>query len=133
VAADEVAVLLGQALTASPKARLAEALESWGERGEIDLDTGLTYAPDQPVRVRVRKRRQRYDIDDLGRAVSGAGSPAGWLAEAERVVEAEGLNVNRSGFVFVPAVEGRDIYALVMKVAEASLAVHAALLDLDDG
>jgi hypothetical protein len=32
----------------------------------------------------------------------------------------------------VPAVEGRDIYALVVKVAEASVAVQAALLELDD-
>jgi hypothetical protein len=122
-----------QATARSPESQLAEAVESWGERGETELDTGLMYTPGRPVRVRVRKRSHRYDIDDLGRGVSGTGSPSGWLAEAKRVVEAEGLNVNRSGFVFVPAVEGRDIYALVTKVAEASLAVHAALLDLDDG
>jgi ankyrin repeat protein len=111
---------------------LSVLLESWGERGEIELDSGLTYAPGQPVRVRVRKRVHRYDIDDLGRAVAGAGNPQGWLETAERVVAEQALNVNRSGVVFVPGVEGRDIYGLVLKVAEASLAVHTALLDLDD-
>ena len=131
-AADELSVLLEQAHAASPESQLADALESWGERGEIDLDTGFTYAPDHPVRVRIRKRERRYDIDDGGRAVSGAGKPAGWFERAQEIVEEHALNVNRSGSVFVPAVEGRDIYALVMKVAESSVAVHAALLELDD-
>src|SRR5690242_16205072 len=131
-AADELSVLLEQALAASPESQLAEALESWDERGEIDLDTGLTYAPGQPVRVRVRKRERRYDIDDGGRAVSAAGKPSGWFARAQEVVAEHALNVNRGGSVFVPAVEGRDIHALVAKVAETSVAVHAALLELDD-
>jgi ankyrin repeat protein len=131
-AADELSVLLEQALAASPESQLADALESWGERGEIDLDTGLRYAPEQPVRVRVRKRERRYDIDDGGRAVGAAGKPHGWFERAQQVVDEHALNVNRSGSVFVPAVEGRDIYALVVKVADASVAVHAALLELDD-
>ena len=84
------------------------------------------------MRVRVRKREHRYDIDDMGHAVSAAGRPPGWLGEAERVVEEQALNVNRGGAVFVPAVEGRDIEGLVMKVAETSVAVHSALLELDD-
>jgi hypothetical protein len=125
VAADEVAVMLEEA---SP---LSAARASWGERGEIVLDTELAYAAGHPIRVRVRKRGRRYEIDDLGEAVAGAGAPRGWLEVADRVVAEQGLNVNRTGRVFVPAVEGRDLDALVRKVADASLAVHAALLELD--
>ena len=103
------------------------------ERGEVELDSGLVYAPGRPVLVRVRKRGRRYELDDAGAAVDGAGSPPGWMPVAERTVAEHDLNVNRSGRVFVPIVEGRDLGALVAKVAEASLAVHDALLELDAG
>jgi hypothetical protein len=100
--------------------RLADARADWGEREEVELDTGLAYARDRPVRVRVRKRGRRYDLDDLGAAVADAGAPAGWLTVAARVVVERGLNVNRTGRVFVPVVEGRDLDALVTRVAETS-------------
>jgi hypothetical protein len=41
--------------------------------------------------------------------------------------------LNRRGVVFVPVFVGRDIERLVRQVAEASLAVHAALLELEEG
>ncbi len=53
------------------------------------------------------------------------------MAAATDVEVDAGLNVNRTGRVFVPVVERRDIDALVQKVAETSLAVHDALLELD--
>jgi hypothetical protein len=39
--------------------------------------------------------------------------------------------VNRRGIVSVPAVAGRDIARLVRGTAEASVAVYAALAELD--
>lgn len=81
--------------------------------------------------VRVRRRGRRYDIDDMGAAVALAGRPPGWLEVAEREVAAVGWNVNRAGVVFVQAVEGRDIDALVQGTAEASARVLDALLELD--
>ena len=78
-AADEVAVVLDEA---SP---LSAARAAWGERGEIELDTGREYALGKPVRVNVRKRGIRYDLDDLGGAFSAAGEPEGWMPVAERV------------------------------------------------
>jgi len=53
-AADDVAVVLEEA---SP---LSAARAAWGERGEIELDTGLEYARDLSVRIHVRKRGMRY-------------------------------------------------------------------------
>jgi hypothetical protein len=123
------------ALTAADEAeRLRPALERprWGETGEIVLETALSYGH-EPVRVRVRKRGRRYDLTDDGAAVREAGTPGrGWLETAEHVVAREGMNVNRRGVVFVSAVEGRDLAALAARLAETSLAVHAALLDGDD-
>jgi hypothetical protein len=116
----------------TPPTTLAAARATWGERGEIELDTGLAYLPGRAVRVRVRKRSHRYLLDDLGAAVAGAGAPPGWPAVAERVVAERGLNVDRRGRVFVPAVEGRDLDALLAKVADASRAVHTALLELEE-
>jgi hypothetical protein len=83
-----------------------------------------------PVRVHVRKRGPRYELDDLGGALVAAAEPEGWMPVAERVVERFGLNVNRPGRVFVTVVEGRDLDRLVRQVAETSLAVYTALLEL---
>jgi ribosomal protein S12 methylthiotransferase accessory factor YcaO len=95
------------------------------------LDTGLSYGDGEPVRIRVRKRRHRYDISDDGAAWSKAGaSGRAALEAAERVVAEEGFNVNRRGVVFVPAVEGRDIARLAERLAGCSLAVYAELLEL---
>jgi hypothetical protein len=103
-----------------------------GERTEVVRETGLSYAPGRPIRVSVRRRGVRYDIDDMGGAVAFAGKPPGWLEAAERVVAAHGWNVNRKGGVFVQAVEGRDIDSLVHRTGEASAAVLEALFALED-
>src|SRR4051812_42810995 len=87
---------------------LAAARAGWAERGEVMLDAGVDYATGRPVRVHLRKRERRYTLDDDGAAVASAGRPHGWLAAAERAAAEEGVNVNRRGVVFVPAVEGRD-------------------------
>jgi hypothetical protein len=94
-------------------------------------DTGLEYARGRPVRVRVRRRGIRYDIDDLGGALEAAQRPPGWREAAERTVAEEGLNVTRAGEVCVQIVEGRDVDAIVRKLARTSLAVYDAVLDLD--
>jgi hypothetical protein len=109
---------------------LDRALERWGETGAVRLPSGLEYRRGEPVVVVIRKRGQRYDISDDGAAVQKA-AVRDWLAVAEAVVEEEGLNVNRRGVVFVPAVEGRDLAALAARVAETSLAVYQELLDAD--
>jgi hypothetical protein len=95
------------------------------------LDTGLSYTEGEPVRIRVRRRGYRYDIDDMGTAVELAGRSPGWLEVAERVVAEFWLNINRRGVVFVGAVEGgADREWLVRRVAETSAAVYAELLEL---
>jgi hypothetical protein len=99
---------------------------------ERTVEPGLLYTDGEPVRIRVRRRGHRYDIDDNGEAWRRAGvSGSEALAAAERVVATEGFNVNRSGVVFVPAVEGRDIDGLATRLAGCSRAVHAALFELD--
>jgi hypothetical protein len=95
-------------------------------------ETGLSYAPGRPIRVSVRRRGVRYDIDDMGGAVAMAGRPPGWHEAAERVVKELGWNVKRNGVVFVQAVEGRDIDALVRRTGEASAAVLEALFALEE-
>lgn len=94
-----------------------------------DVDPGLTYGSAEPVVVRVRQRGAKAVIDDAGAAVRLAQRPAGWLDRAERVVRRVGLNVNRRGVVYVPAVgtDGQD--RLVGLVATTSLEVYDALLD----
>lgn len=93
--------------------------------------TGLSYMPGRPVRISVRRRERRYDIDDTGAAIGIAGRPPGWREVAERVVNAVGWNVTRDGVVFVQAVEGRDIDALVQRTGEVSVAVLDAVLDME--
>jgi photosystem II stability/assembly factor-like uncharacterized protein len=115
----------------SVREELEAVRAAWGESGESALASGLTYGDGEPVRIRVRKRGHRYDIDDDGAAWSRAdASGRAALEAAERVVAEEGFNVNRRGVVFVPAVEGRDIARLAERLAECSLAVYAELLEL---
>ncbi len=45
---------------------------------------------------------------------------------------AEQMNLDRRGAVFVPAVAGRDLDHLVVRLAAASRAVHEVLLALDE-
>ena len=115
------------------RADLSAAEAGWGELGEGMFDTGTAYVEGDPVRVLVRKRGSRYDINDEAAAVERAGRPAGWLEAAERAVAEYWLNVNRRGVVFVGAVEGgvADRPWLVLRIGDASLAVYQALLELD--
>jgi hypothetical protein len=109
------------------------AVADWVAEGEAVVETGAQYRPGEPVRVHVRKRGRRWDIDDGGRAVELAARPDGWLSAAERVVDEEGMNVNRSGVVFVPAVErpDRDLARIALRLGETSQAVYVELLELE--
>lgn len=77
-----------------------DALGRLHDGAEMAFDTDLNYTPREPVRVRIRRRKRRYDIDDDGAAVRLAGKPSGWLEPVEQLVALEGLNVNRRGVVF---------------------------------
>ena len=97
-------------------------------RAERVVEPGPEYVPGAPVRIRIRQRGRRYDIDDAGEAVRRAGRPQGWLDVARTAVEP--VNINRAGVIFVQGFEGRDIDALATLVAERAIAVHDTLLDL---
>jgi hypothetical protein len=101
------------------------------ERDEVVLETGLYYVDGEPVLVRLRKRGRRYELRDDAHAVELAGRPAGWREREAAVVDEHDLNLNRTGVVFVPAVEGGvDRDWLGRRVAETSLAVYDVLLEL---
>jgi len=103
------------------------------ETTERVVEPGAAYDGTERVRVRVRTRGRRIDLDDGGRAFEKAAVfGREWLAVAERVVAAEGFNVNRRGVVFVPLVEGRDVDEVAGRLAATSASVYAALLELDD-
>lgn len=110
---------------------LSVLLEEAGARRGVLHVTKLRYLPGRPVRISVRQREHRYDIDDTGAAVQIAGQRPGWRNAAGRVVAANGWNVNRDGVVFVQAVEGRDIAWLVRRTAEVSAAVLEAILEIE--
>ena len=108
---------------------LSARLTALGSDDETIVETGLSYRGSEPVLIRVRRRGHRYDITDNGAAISLAGKPSGWLEAVDRLVAAEGFNVNRRGALFVPAVEGRDITSLVRRLADTSRRVYLALLE----
>jgi hypothetical protein len=105
------------------------------ERSEERRDSGLTYGRGGPaVEVLVRRRPGQYLLSDEGRAVELAGRPPGWFEVAQAVVRDHSLNLNRRGVVSVPAVSSRPAAwrdALAASVADASLALYEALLELD--
>jgi hypothetical protein len=93
------------------------------------VDSGLRYGPDEPVRIRIRRRGRRYDLDDLGDAVRLGGKPPGWREVAEWTVLP--MNVGRQGVVFVGSFEGRDVDELARRLGESAQAVYEALLELE--
>ena len=100
----------------------------WVEGEDVAIRTQLTYRPDEPVEVLVRKRGWRCDISDGARAVDAAGRPQGWRDVARRVVDDHALNINRRGVVFVQSNEAR-LQSLVIRVADCSVALFQELLD----
>jgi hypothetical protein len=114
-----------RALEESPLDELARL-----ERGEIVVDSGLAYGDGEPVRVLVRKRLSRYLLSDQGRAIAKAGRPPGWREAAELAVEP--MNVDRQGVVFVPTAAGPHLTRFVERLADASRAVHEAVIVLVD-
>ena len=115
-------------MSASPSSQLSTLVQT--ERGEIVVDSGLAYGDGEAIDVLVRKRLHRYVLSDQGRAVEKAGKATGWREAAETA--GLPMNVDRQGTVFVPVVDGRDIEDLVVRLADASRAVHEALLALDE-
>ena len=120
-------------------AGIGEAFEAasatWGDRGEIVLDSGLTYGGDAPVLVHASKREGRYRFSDEGGAIERAGRPGGWEEAARRLETEYVVNVSRKGVVWLPAAERRHrnwLVALAERIAEASAAFYGELLELDD-
>jgi hypothetical protein len=104
----------------------------WTTDEELVLETGVDYRSGEPVQVRLRRRGNRVHLDDGGNAVQHAGRPSGWLDVAERVVAADGFNINRRGVVFVAVGRGRDLAPLALRLSDTSLGVYLALLDLQE-
>jgi hypothetical protein len=87
------------------------------------------------VQVTARSREGWVHFSDEARGVDAAGRPAGWLPVAQRVVRELDLNVNRRGVVFVSSPLSRPLpwrRSLEHRVADASIAVYEALLELDE-
>jgi hypothetical protein len=95
-------------------------------------DSGLEYLPGTPVRIRIRVRGARVDVDDIGGAVAVAGMPTGWYEAAEKVVAERGWNIRRNGVVVMQAPRGRKLAWIVERTAEASAAVCDAIVQLEE-
>jgi hypothetical protein len=114
------------------RAALDEALNENG-CAEIDVETDLTYPDGAPVVVSVKRRERNVLLQDGGAAVRRAGRPRGWRQAAEHAAERTGMNVSRTtGAVFVPAHLGRDLESLALRLAQASIDVLEAIVELDD-
>jgi hypothetical protein len=127
----------GLTLRPSPSplaAAFVAARATWAERGSAELETGLIYGGVEPVLVHVTKRERRYEFSDGGAAARLAGRPAGWREAADAIEAEYVVNVSRQGVVFLPGVERSGAHWLASlpdRIAEASVALYGALLELD--
>ena len=103
------------------------------ERGELILDTGLTYDGHTPVRVHVRKRETRLELSDGGGAMTAAGADPRELELPDNIPFRDySVNLSRKGIVFLPAwTTSSDEWLGTIRelVVEGSLALYGALLD----
>lgn len=106
------------------------------QRGEAVLDTGLTYDGTTQVCVRATKREGRFEFSDGGGAVVAAGTEKSQLMFPGAIAVGEySVNLSRQGVVWLPACtgsSGRWLDKVPELVAAGSLALYAALLDLQD-
>ena len=94
------------------------------------IDTGIEYAPGEPVLLRVDFRRFPYVLDD-GRAVELAGRPEQWLSATEQIARERDVNISRLGVVSLPVVpDGPGFDSIVERIAQASIELYQALLEL---
>jgi ankyrin repeat protein len=108
-----------------------EDIVSLLDRTEETVDAGREYLPGDPVVLRVVRRRSLW-VDDQGGAVARAGKPAGWREAAERIADELIVNVSRNGTVSLPVSRrGPGYDAIVRRIAEASVALHEELLELE--
>ena len=94
----------------------------------------VTYGQTETAPVVVTRRGGWVYFSDDGAGVRAAGAPRGWLPVAREVVAALDLNINRRGVVFVASPEARGrawLDRLEARVADASVAVYEALLELE--
>jgi hypothetical protein len=92
-------------------------------------ESGLEYAPGEPVRLNVDVRRW-YEIDDGSRALELAGRPPGWREVAAKIEIERVVNVTRRGAVALP-VTAYSFEEIAQRIAHASRAFYEELLDLD--
>jgi hypothetical protein len=106
------------------------------QRGEVVLETGLTYDGITPVCVRATKREGRFEFSDGGGAVEAAGLDGQEMTFPASIAVGEySVNVSRHGTVWLPAFARSSdewLEKLPELVAEASLALYAAVLELQD-
>ena len=97
------------------------------ERGEVVVDSGLAYADNEPSASSCASGSSATR-SPRGRAIEKSGKPPGWREAAERAVEP--MNVDRQGTVFVPTVAGPHLSRFIELLADASRAVHEAVIVL---
>jgi hypothetical protein len=102
-------------------------------RSEETIVTRREYVPGDPVVVHIVRRRLTW-VSDRGGAVERAGRPPGWRTVAEQVADELIVNISRAGVVSLPVTRaGLPLDEVVARIAEASLALHEELLELDPG
>jgi hypothetical protein len=106
------------------------------ERGELVLETDLTYEGITPVRIRATKREGRIHFADEGGAVAAADVDPQRLDFPDRIeIGKYSVNVSRQGVVWLPGFarsEPEWLAKLPGLVADGSLALYEALLELED-
>lgn len=105
------------------------------ERGEVQIESDLTYDGITPVAVRVSKRDGHYKVADGGGAVSAAGVAGRRVAYPEHIAFGEySVNVSRQGVVWLPAVSPNEAWltTICSLVARGSVALYERLLELEE-
>lgn len=105
------------------------------QRGEVVLDTGLTYDGTRPITVRVTKREGRWNFTDDRGAVAAARIVGQRLKLPDLIdLGDHAVNISRHGEVSLPGfARSRDewLNKLPELVAEGSLALFSSLLELE--
>lgn len=102
------------------------------DRTETTRESGLHYAPGEPVLVTVVRRERRLSVHDSGAALEKAGKPRCWRAVAEQLERSLDVNISKRGVVWLPVVAaGPGLERIAERIASASLALYQDLLEIE--
>lgn len=108
-------------------------LDGLGDSEQADFDVGVRNSQGRPILIRIRRRGDRYRLDDQGASLHAARTPEIWFRLARSVAAETLTNTNRAGRLFFAGITRDQVWARACQLADASRTLEERLLEHQTG